>query len=83
MRVFSCILCKDEFFSDAYPYTKIFEDACYEVKGAWINKGSDQIAIASDDIIEDEEGERVINIVDANTLQELTLSKKDLMGWAK
>ena len=55
--------------SDSYKMQLIHQDACLEVQGKYVTKGSDQIAIASDDVVEDEgEGETVINIVEAHKL---------------
>ena len=62
----------------------IHNDACLEVQAKYVTKGSDQIAIASDDVIDDnEEGETVINIVEAHKLEETTLTKKDFMALVK
>ena len=53
--------------SDSYKQTEIFNGACLEVQAKYATKGSGNIAIASDDVISDDEGgETVINIVDAH-----------------
>ena len=55
--------------SDSYKMQLIHQDACLEVQAKYITKGNDQIAIASDDVVDDDgEGETVINIVDAHKL---------------
>ena len=70
--------------SDSYKTALIFEDACLEVKGKYITKKDDQIAIASDDVIEDSgKGETVLNIVDAHGLNEIQLDKKGVMALIK
>jgi hypothetical protein len=84
MRVYKDIISGDELCSDAYPQAWLFNDACMEVKASYTKKGSDQIAIASDDVIEeDDNAETVINIVDAFLLNEITFTKKDFMAWVK
>lgn len=56
----------------------------WEVKGKYITKGSDQIAIAADDELDDDAGgETVVNIVDAAQLNEIEISKKDFMNIIK
>merc|ERR1711998_300608 len=56
----------------------IHNDAALEVKAKYITKGSDFVAIAADDVADDDDGgETVINVVEAHKLNELTLSKKD------
>jgi len=65
MLVFKCLFSGDEFVSDSYPHCFTFGDACLEAKGAYVKKGGNQIAIASDDIIEeDDNAPVVVNIVD-------------------
>jgi len=84
MKVWKCLLSGDEFISDSYPHTYTYDDACLEVKGAYVKKGSDQVMIASDDVIEDDDNaETVCNIVDAFQLNEIQWSKKDFMAWVK
>ena len=84
MRVYKDMISGDELCSDAYPQAWIYNDACMEVKASYTKKGSDQIAIASDDVIEeDDNAETVINIVDAFQLNEITFTKKDFMAWVK
>lgn len=84
MRVYKCLFSGDEFISDSYPISYDNENACMKVRGAFVKKGSDQIAIASDDVIDDDENaETVNNIVDAFQLNEIQWSKKDFMAWAK
>merc|ERR1712127_452580 len=80
MKVFSCIITGDEMFSDSYPHNKVFGDSMYEVRGKYVTKGSDQIAIACDDEIDESAGgETVVDIVDAANLNEVPFSKKDFM----
>ena len=84
MRVYKDIISGDELCSDAYPQEWLYGNACMEVKASYTKKGSDQIAIASDDVIEeDDNAETVINIVDAFQLNEIVFTKKDFMAWVK
>jgi hypothetical protein len=84
MKVFKCLFSGDEFVSDSYPHEFTFDGACLEVKGAYVKKGGNQIAIASDDIIEEDDDAPVVcNIVDCFQLQEITWTKKDFMAWVK
>jgi hypothetical protein len=84
MRVYVDLISGDEFVSDSYPSQLIHDDACLEVKGRYVKKGSEQIAIASDDIIEeDENAVTVVDIVDAFQLNEIQLGKKDFAAWVK
>ena len=84
VKVFIDLISKDEFFSDSYPHTLIYDDACYEVKARMVKKGSDAIQIASDDVIEeDNDAPMVIDIVDSFGLNEIELGKKDFGAWAK
>ena len=84
MKVFIDYISGDELVSDSYPNQLLFDDACLEVRARYVTKGSDQIAIASDDVLdEDEGGETVVDVVDAFRLNEINLSKKDFMGWVK
>lgn len=84
MRVFIDIISGDEFFSDSYPHKFTFNGACAEVQARYVKKGSDQIAIASDDIIEeDENAPTVIDIVDSFQLNEANMDKGGVMAWAK
>ena len=84
MRVWVDLFSGDEMVSDSYKQTLIHNDACLEVQAKYTTKGSGNIAIASDDVISDDEGgETVINIVEAHKLQECTLSKKDFMALVK
>ena len=69
MRVWIDLFSGDEMVSDSYKQTLIHNDACLEVQAKFVTKGSGNIAIASDDVMSDEEGgETVINIVDAHQL---------------
>jgi Translationally controlled tumour protein len=84
MKVFKDIISGDELCSDSYPHKLIMDDACLEVKGRYVKKGSDQIAIASDDIIEeDENAPTVVDIVDSFQLNEIQMTKKDFMAYIK
>ena len=84
MKVWIDLFSGDEMVSDSYKMQLIFNDACLEVQAKYITKGSDAIAIASDDVVDDnEDGETVINIVDAHKLEECQLSKKDFMALVK
>lgn len=84
MKVFKDVISGDELCSDSYPHKLTCNDACLEVKARYTKKGADQIMIASDDVIEDdEEGETVVDIVDAFKLNEINLSKKDFVAYVK
>jgi len=84
MKVFKDIISGDEFLSDSYPYVETYNGACLEVKARYVKKGSDQIMIASDDVIEeDENAPTVIDLVDAFQYNEVTMTQKDIMAWAK
>jgi len=84
MKVFKDLISGDEFFSDSYPHVISMNEACYEVTARYVKKGGDQIAIASDDIIEDDnDAPTVIDIVDSFQLNEITFNKKDFGAWAK
>lgn len=84
MKVFKDIISGDELCSDSYPHFLCMEDACLEVKGRYVKKGGDQIAIASDDIIEeDDNAPTVVDIVDSFQLNEIQMTKKDFMAYVK
>lgn len=84
MKVFKDIISGDEFASDSYPHTVTYNGACLEVKARYTKKGSDQIAIASDDVIEeDENAPTVIDLVDSFQFNEVTMTQKDIMAWAR
>jgi len=84
MKVFKDIISGDEFLSDSYPYVETYNGVCLEVKARYVKKGSDQIAIASDDVIEeDENAPTVIDLVDSFQYNEVTMTQKDIMAWAK
>lgn len=85
MRVFKDLISGDEMFSDSYPHTLINDEAIIEARARYTKKGSDFVAIASDDVDEDDgDGETVVDIVDAFSLAEVGgWSKKDFMTWAK
>jgi hypothetical protein len=85
MKIFECLLCGDEFFSDSFKYNTIYNDAAYEVQAKYKKKGLDQVAIASDDIIEENEADMVtvVDLVDNHQLSEINLGKKDFMGYVK
>ena len=85
MKIFECLLCGDEFFSDSFKYNIIYNDAAYEVQAKYKKKGLDQVAIASDDIIEENEADlvTVVDLVDNHQLSEINLGKKDFMGYVK
>merc|ERR1712216_800199 len=88
MKVWKDLWTGDEMLSDSYPMKMLYGDeetgyACIEVKAKMVQKGSDFVAIAADDEAGDEEGESVINLVDAHKLQELELSKKNAMQMIK
>ena len=84
MHLYTCIFSNDEMSSDSYKYCKVFGDAGIEFRASYRQKCGDQILIASDDeIADDQETTTVVDIVDACELTEIPMSKKDLMGWAK
>ena len=78
MKLFVDIISGDELASDSYKYTKVFGDAGLEFRASYRIKKGDQIIIASDEeeVADDGEGEKVIDIVDASELSEIKLSKK-------
>lgn len=84
MKVFKDLISGDELCSDSYPHQLIYDDACLEVKGRYVKKGGNQIAIASDDIIEEDDNlPTVVDIVDSFQLNEIQLTKKDFMQYVK
>ena len=84
VKVYADLVSGDEMISDSYPHTWINEDTTMEVRGRYVTKGSDNIAIASDDVIDDDENaETVIDVVDSFQLNEINLAKKEVMVWAK
>ena len=83
MKVWKDVFSGDEMVSDSYKFALIYNDACLEVQAKFVTKGSDNIKIAADDESDHEEGETVINVVDAHKLNETTLSKKDCMTMLK
>ena len=86
MLVWKDILSGDEMITDTFPNSipEEYDGAALMCKGKYITKKSDFIAIASDDVADEEEqGETVVDIVDAMRLQEVQLSKKDFMATIK
>ena len=84
MKVWIDIFSGDEMVSDSYKMTLCMNDACLEVAAKYETKGNDNIAIASDDVVDDDgEGVTVINIVEAHKLEECTLTQKDFMAIIK
>ena len=85
MKVWIDLISGDEMVSDSYPHVECFGGAGLEVKAKYTTKGSDQIMIASDDVIEDDgQGETVVDVVDAFKYNELPgFAKKDFMLWCK
>ena len=66
MKVFKDVISGDELCSDSYPHQLIFNDACLEVKARYVKKGNENIAIASDDVFEDDDNAvTVVDIVDS------------------
>lgn len=64
MRIYYDHFSNDELFTDVYPFTKRFNDTVIAIKSKKVAKGSDAIAIASDDVIEDDNTETVIDLID-------------------
>jgi hypothetical protein len=85
MKVWIDLISGDEMVSDSYPHSVTFDGAGLEVKARYRTKGIDQIAIASDDVIEDDgTGETVVDIVDYFKYNEIAgFQKKDFMAWVK
>ena len=85
MKVWIDLISGDEMVSDSYPHSVVFDGAGLEVKARYRTKGIDQIAIASDDVIEDDgTGETVVDIVDYFKYNEIPgFQKKDFMAWVK
>ena len=72
--------------TDTFPHSipEEYNKAALQVKAKYTTKGNDFVAIASDDVNEDDgEGETVVDVVDAMRLQEVQLSKKDFMATVK
>jgi hypothetical protein len=71
--------------ADTYKYSECFGTAGLEFKANYRQKKGDQICIASDDEIDenDDDAVTVVDIVDACELNEVAMSKKDCMVWAK
>jgi hypothetical protein len=68
----------------------LYDNACLEVQAKYITKGNDAVDVGAGNAFgggeEEEEsadGPTVINVVDAHSLKECTLSKKDLMTMIK
>ena len=77
VKVYSDLVSGDEMISDSYPHTITNENTTMEVRAKYTKKGSDQIAIASDDVMDDDDdGETVVDVVDTFQLNEINLSKK-------
>jgi hypothetical protein len=85
MKVWIDIISGDEMVSDSYKHEVVFNGAGLEVKGKYVTKKLDQIAIASDDLIEDDgTGETVVDIVDSFKYNEIPgFGKADFMTWCK
>ena len=84
MKVFKDLISGDEMFSDSYPHQQLYNDAIWEVKAKYTKKSSDFVAIASDDVADYyDDGDMVVNLVDAFPLQEVQLTKKDFMSYVK
>jgi len=85
MKVFTCLVSGDEFFSDSFPHEVTMNGACIEAKGKYVTKGSNHIQIASDEEEEDAgEGETVVDIVDKFQLNEVQgFSKAEFMQWVR
>ncbi len=84
MKVFKDLISGDELCSDSYPPQLLFNDASLEVKARYVKKGNEQIAIASDDVFEeDNDAVTVVDIVDSFQLQEIQMAKKDFMAYVK
>lgn len=85
MKVWIDLISGDEMVSDSYPHTVVYGGAGLEVRARYKTKGIEQIAIASDDLIEDDgTGETVVDIVDAFKYNEIpSFPKKDFMAWCK
>jgi hypothetical protein len=84
MRVYKDLISGDELISDSYPQSLINDETTLEVRARYTKKASDNIQIASDDVADDdEEGETVVDVVEAFKLNEMTISKGEFMAWAK
>ena len=83
VKVYSDLISGDEMVSDSYPHTMINEDTTMEVKARYVQKGSDNIQIAADDEIDEGDTETVVDVQDSFQLNEINLSKKEVMMWAK
>merc|ERR1712086_773565 len=86
MLVWKDILSGDEMVTDTFPHEvpEEYNGACLLVKGKYTTKKSEFVAIASDDVDDGaEDGETVVDVIDAMRLQEVQLTKKDFMGIIK
>eukprot|EP00351_Strombidinopsis_sp_SopsisLIS2011_P005755 CAMPEP_0116886860 /NCGR_PEP_ID=MMETSP0463-20121206/20832_1 /TAXON_ID=181622 /ORGANISM="Strombidinopsis sp, Strain SopsisLIS2011" /LENGTH=143 /DNA_ID=CAMNT_0004547947 /DNA_START=35 /DNA_END=467 /DNA_ORIENTATION=- len=86
MKVWKDILSGDEMVTDTFPHEipEEYNEACLLVKAKYTTKKSEFVAIASDDVDEGgEDGETVVDVIDAMRLQEVQLTKKDFMGIIK
>lgn len=86
MLVWKDIISGDEMVTDTYPHSipEEYNGACLLVQAKYITKKNEFVAIASDDVDDGgEDGETVVDVVDAMRLQEIQLTKKDFMGIVK
>ena len=86
MRIWKDILCGDEMVSDSYPFETTYNGACLQVKAKMITKGAEDFGIENNDEDGgglDDQGETVINVVDAHKLNEIELDKKAFVGYIK
>jgi hypothetical protein len=84
MKVWKDIFSGDEMVADSYPHTVEYDGACLEVKARFVTKTADNVQIAPDEEVNNEEGgETVIDVIDGMRLKEVTFSKGDFMAVIK
>jgi len=91
MIIYKDILTGDELFSDSYAMTEVEDGFFYEVEGKWVVVGETEVDIGANPSAEGGEDEgvdpsqrRVVDLVDANRLQEQpAYDKKTFMAYVK
>ncbi|XP_021761476.1 translationally-controlled tumor protein homolog [Chenopodium quinoa] len=94
MIVYEDIISGDELLSDSYRCDELFNGCLWEVEGKWVVKGGHiEVDIGAnpsaeggedDEVVGDEEGIKVVDIVDNFRLQEQpAYDKKQFIAWVK
>ena len=77
MRVLHDVFTNDEMISDAYgPWEYNFDGLVLEVPGKYVIKGAEDFGIESEEALENQEGERIVDIVDAFHYTQTGFDKK-------